>query len=453
MWSIDKVRLKPDPTYKRGLYVGSAFRRISVVGSFRRISVVGSAFRGTVLAAVAIALVSLELRVSSHETLTTTVLFDREIVRVLNAHCVMCHVENGPSFPLATYEQAWVQGRKIRSDVIARHMPPWAAFPGYGRFANDNSLTLRESQFIVSWVEGLGPRNAGKVFLNVADAGGPRPPAVRARADFDRWQLGTPGALHQLPASTVEAKGPDEVRHLVIDLGLTTARSIRGLEYKPGDRRVVRAAFFTLQETGQWLGSWTPWYGFTALPAGVAHVLPPGSHIVAEIHYRGTGGRVVDRGALGLFFAEQARPAPASGLVIEAKGDVPPGAMARKFRATSRVTSDSYVLAMRPEVSPGVTTIEVSARRPDGGTDVLLFAKDIPLDWPTPYILKDPVLVRRGTDLSATAYYANSGGAPLAGGIRLTVSRYAATGRAQRRSAPVRGRANATAASPRSPSR
>ena len=38
----------------------------------------------------------------SHETLTTTVLFDREIVHILDKHCVMCHVENGPAFPLET---------------------------------------------------------------------------------------------------------------------------------------------------------------------------------------------------------------------------------------------------------------------------------------------------------------------------------------------------------------
>ncbi|HSU89162.1 MAG TPA: hypothetical protein VLL56_10020, partial [Terriglobia bacterium] len=78
----------------------------------------------------------------SHETLTTTVLFDREIVRILNKHCIMCHTESGPSFPLETYEQTWLQGRKIRADIIARHMPPWSAVPGYGQFANDNSLTL-----------------------------------------------------------------------------------------------------------------------------------------------------------------------------------------------------------------------------------------------------------------------------------------------------------------------
>src|SRR5436190_15423821 len=84
----------------------------------------------------------------AHETLTTTVLFDREIVRILNNHCVMCHAENGPAFALETYEQAWLQGRKVRADVIARHMPPWAAVSGYGQFANDNSLTLRELQFM-----------------------------------------------------------------------------------------------------------------------------------------------------------------------------------------------------------------------------------------------------------------------------------------------------------------
>src|SRR5947207_4705219 len=63
----------------------------------------------------------------SHETLTTTVLFDREIVRIVDKHCVMCHTENGPSFSLETYEQTWLAGRKVRAAVIARHMPPWAA--------------------------------------------------------------------------------------------------------------------------------------------------------------------------------------------------------------------------------------------------------------------------------------------------------------------------------------
>ena len=50
--------------------------------------------------------------------------------------------------------------------------------------------------------------------------------------------------------------------------------------------------------------------------------------------------------------------------------------------------------------------VTVCARTPDGGTKVLLFAKDFHLDWPTPYILKDPVGLPKGSDLWITATYA-----------------------------------------------
>ena len=358
----------------------------------------------------------------AHETLTTTVLFDREIVRILDKHCVMCHVENGPSFPLATYEQTWLQGRKIRADVIARHMPPWAAVPGYGQFLNDNSLTLRETQFIVSWVEGLGPRNAGTVFTNIAGPDAARPKEIAARADFGHWQLGQPDLTRPLPANTIEPRQgnavTNDVRRTVIDLGLTSERRVRGLEYMPGDRRVVRAAFFTVQETGQWIGSWTPWYGFVNLPRGSAYRLRAGSHVVAEIHYRGAKERVVEHGALGLFFADASTPGVVSDLVLETKGSA-----AQKFRAETKLTADTNVLALRPEISPGLKSIEVSARRPDGSTEVLLFAKDFPVDWPAPYIFKSPVVLPKGTELSVTAYYVDTGI-----GIRVTVSGYRKAG-------------------------
>ena len=70
-----------------------------------------------------------------------------------------------------------------------------------------------------------------------------------------------------------------------------------------------------------------------------------------------------------------------------------------------------------------MTSIEVSARKPDGSTEILLFAKDPPIDWPTPYIFKDPVFLPAGTRLSAIAAYADDA-EPRPGGFRLTVSRY-----------------------------
>jgi hypothetical protein len=341
-------------------------------------------------------------RALSHETLTTTVLFDREIVRILNKHCVMCHFENGPSFPLETYEQTWVRARKIRAEVIARHMPPWSALPGYGQFVNDNGLTLRETQFIVSWVEGSGPRNAGTVFTNTADPNAVRRKEVSAHFDPGHWQLGEPQL--KLPVAEITI-----LRKTGIDTGLKSERRIRAIEYIPGNRTFVSAVFFTVRETGQWIGAWTPWYSYFSLPKGSAWRLPAGAHIIAETYFRGVKA-TPDVGTLGLFFADQPSAKPVSDLVLEAKGEGP------KLRAVTKLTADANALAIRVESQPGVQSIEVSARKPDGTTEVMLFDKNIRPDWPTPYIFKNPVPLPRGSELSVVAYYSNSGG------IRVTVA-------------------------------
>jgi mono/diheme cytochrome c family protein len=359
---------------------------------------------------------------SPHETVTTTVLFDREIVRILNSHCVMCHMEKGPSFPLETYEQVWLQKRKISAAVLARHMPPWAAMSGYGRFANENVVTLRESQFIVSWMEGLGPRNAGKVFTNTSRPDAPVQQAVRARIDLDAWPLGRPDLVRDLEPITIDATGPNDVRRTVVDLGLAEERWVRAFEYLPGNRQVVRAAFFSVQETGQSIGSWTPWYGFVKLPQSVAFRLPPDAHVVAEIHYRHANERVVDRGRVGLFF-QSARPAAvASDLVVDARHDAASNAGLQRFHTEKVLTEDTTLLALRPEVQTGLASVEVSARRADGGTDLLLFAKDIPVDWPTPFIFAEPVAIRRGTTLVVTAYASGDGKTAPPAGVRVTLS-------------------------------
>jgi hypothetical protein len=368
--------------------------------------------RSTCLRALSVLVVLIALRppsVESHETLTTTVLFDREIVRILDKHCVMCHSEQGPSFPLETYEQTWLEGRKIRAAIIARHMPPWPAVPGYGQFANDNSLTLRETQFLVSWVEGLGPRNSGTVFTNVADASGPKQ-AVRAKPDYGHWQLGQPGVIRQFD-QTIEPGQGNSLQRSVIDLGLSAERRVRGIEFMPGDRRVVRAAFFTIQETGQWIGSWTPWYGFSEAPANASYRLPAGSHIVAEIHYRSGKERVVEHASVGLFFADKPGLNTISDLVLDAKST----SHADRFQAETTLTAETHALALRFEPAPGVKSVEVRERRADGSSQVLLFAKDIPADWPTSFILKEPVTLRRGSRLSVTSY---------SGPVKLTLSRY-----------------------------
>ncbi len=361
----------------------------------------------------------------THVTTTNTVLFEREIVRILDAHCVTCHVAEGLASPLVTYEETWLSRDPIRTAVLARHMPPWAAVPGYGEFVNDNGLTLRETQFVISWVEGLGPRNAGEVFLNVRDPDEALE-APTATTDFDRWELGEPSLIRTLEARVVEPEQEERVERIVLDLELTSERRVRGIEFRPGDRRVVRGATFFVDGTGQWLGSWTPWHEFMALPGGVTYRLAAGARVLAEIHYGASDQRVVDEGRLGLFFSDE--PATAlsvpSDLVLEARGEVPAGATMQRFRSETPIVEETRLLSLLPRLEPGIQSLEVSLRRPDGGTEILLFAKDIRLEWPTPYIFREPVVAPLGSFLRATAYFENASDRPQPGGFGLTVSRY-----------------------------
>ena len=348
----------------------------------------------------------------SHGSITTTVLFDREIVRILDSHCVMCHSDQSLAFPLTTYEQTWLRGRDIRTEVLRHHMPPWAAVAGYGEFLNGNALTVRETQFMVSWVEGLGPRNAGNVFLNVARPD-TAPTEVRATPHVGHWLLGEPDLSRQLPPTQIAKGKSDFNQRIVIDLGLTSERLMRALEYQPGDRRVVRAATFSVEATGQWLGSWTPWYGFVKMPDGAAVRLPARSRIVADVRYRGADSTIVDRGTLGLHF-DRTSAAVEPDLAIDAKP-----ISADTLRGSARLTSDTRVWALRPELGPGIASMEVAARTPDGGTEILLLTKNPSTEWPTPYIMKTPRLFRRGTEIVFIVQRPSASGL-----LRLTISRY-----------------------------
>jgi Cu/Ag efflux protein CusF len=341
-------------------------------------------------------------RAMPHAQVTTTVQFDREIVRILDNHCVMCHAEKALAFPLVTYEQTYIARWKIRQSALDRRMPPWAAVPGYGDFANDNALTQREIDFLTSWAESYGPRNNGEVYRGTTVHTPTKP--VQAHTDFERWELGKPDVLLPIAASRV------------IDPKLKSARWLRGLEYEPADRRFVRSVSFRIQESGQWIGSWTPWYGFVSFPQGLALELPAGSHLIAEFQYSGAKEPAIDQGSVALYFTQEPSVRPLSNLVLDAKAV--PGS-ARKLMATTRLSEDTSVLALEPALQRGVESIEVSARTPSGATRVLLFARNIPLDWPTPYVYRRPVSLPKGTELKVVQHYASD-----VASARITLSTY-----------------------------
>jgi len=98
----------------------------------------------------------------AHDVITTKVTFDREIVRLLNAHCNSCHREGGTAFSLATYSAARPWAKAIEEEILTRRMPPWGAVKGFGDFRNDQGLTPEQLELIVDWEEGGAPEGEEK---------------------------------------------------------------------------------------------------------------------------------------------------------------------------------------------------------------------------------------------------------------------------------------------------
>jgi hypothetical protein len=97
-----------------------------------------------------------------HDVITTKITFDREIIRLFNAHCNSCHREGGQAFSLTTYQDARPWAKAIGEETLQRRMPPWGAVKGFGDFRDDQGLTPEQLELIVDWEEGGAPEGESK---------------------------------------------------------------------------------------------------------------------------------------------------------------------------------------------------------------------------------------------------------------------------------------------------
>jgi Flp pilus assembly protein TadD len=374
--------------------------------------------------ALAAALVAAGATVSTAQSVT----FSKDVAPIFFARCVQCHHPQGTApFSLLSYESARPRASLIATATERRFMPPWKADDVPGGFVGQRHLTDAEIRLIRAWVDGGAPE------------GNPRelPPAPSVTQG---WQLGKPDLIVAPPeAFTLSATGTDVFRIFVIPLPVDRTRYVRGLEFRPGNQRVVHHANIRIDRTpasrkfddadpgpgyegliahsasypdGHFLG-WTPGQVAPLLPKGLAWRLDRGSDLVVELHMQPSGRNERVLPMIGLYFTDDSPTrTPLMVRLGRQSIDIPPGERNYTITDSFVLPVDVEVQAVQPHAHQRAREMHGTATLPDGTTRPLIHIKEWDFRWQHVYRYAEPFTLPKGTTLAMRYTFDNSADNP-----------------------------------------
>jgi len=354
--------------------------------------------------------------------------FAHDIAPIIYQHCASCHRpgEAGP-FSLLTYDDVKRRAPQIAAVTRSRFMPPWLPEPGHGDFQDANRLTDAQISLISEWV------NQGASEGPPGDT--PKPPAFTAG-----WQLGPPDLIVEAQkAFALSPSGTDVYWNFIFPLPLKTARFLRAVEVRPGDKRIVHhsnvivdrsrwaraletvpgAGFSGMELTnrrsvfdpddGHFL-FWRPGGAPYVEPDGLALRLAPGDELVLNTHLRPSGKPESVRPSIGLYFTD--KPQTKYPMLVQLEHDgalsIPPGNGDFLVSDDFKMPMDADILAVYPHAHYLGRLLEAYATLPDGTRRWLIRIPQWDQSWQNVYRYREPVFLPRGSVVSMRYHFDNS---------------------------------------------
>lgn len=365
------------------------------------------------------------------------VTWSREVAPIMQANCQECH-RPGQVAPMSllSFADARPWAKSIREAVAGRTMPPWHADEPRGKFTNDISLTDEQIATILAWVDGGAPE------------GVPAHLPAPVRWPDSGWVKGEPDlALFPDAPFVVPVTGYDEDLYqcLVIPSGLEEDTWIRGIEYKPGNSKIVHHIIAFADNRGvapeldaktpetpgfpcgmgrdgseslqravgidSMLGGWAPGTPPIFYQDGVGKLLAKGSNIILQMHYfNQTESGQTDLSGIGFHFADSTiqrrmRAMP----VIPPLGDfrIPAGEAAAEHRGEWKIRKGVIIYSLAPHMHYLGRDMTFIADYPDGTSETLLTVPRFDFNWQKPYVFAEPRLLPDGSVLRTISHHDN----------------------------------------------
>jgi Flp pilus assembly protein TadD len=355
---------------------------------------------------------------------SATPTFAHDIAPIVFDACVSCHRTGGPGpFPLTTYDQVRRRATQIAQVTGSRFMPPWKVEPDVGHFVGQRMLTDREIATIDQWAKAGSPEG--------------NPKAVPAAPKLtDGWLLGKPDLIVKPDAAySLPAQQTDAFRIFAIHLPVTKRTYVTGIEFHPGNARVVHHANIRIDRTsatrqldeadplpgydglmprsaeypdGHFLG-WTPGQIAPLVQPDLAWTLEPGSDLVVQLHLQPSGAVEEVLPEIGLYFTDRTPTHTPTILRLGSQGiDIPPGESHYVIRDSYVLPVDTKLLAIQPHAHYRAKDIRGVALLPDGTSREVMHIKDWDFRWQHVYREQTPIVLPKGTKLSMEYTYDNS---------------------------------------------
>jgi Flp pilus assembly protein TadD len=353
-----------------------------------------------------------------------TVTFARDIAPVVFAACASCHRPDGPGpFSLTTYDEVRRRATQIAQVTRSRFMPPWKIEPAVGHFVGQRPLTDDQIVRIEQWAAAGAPLGDPKDL--------PPPPKAAGR-----WLLGTPDLVVKPDAPyTLPALETDAFRIFAIRVPVKQRTYVTGIEFHPGNARVVHHANIRIDRTdatrklddadplpgydglmprsaeypdGHFLG-WTPGQVAPLVAPELAWVLEPGSDLVVQLHMQPSGAVEEVLPEIGFYFTDRAPRRTPTILRLGSQGiDIPPGESHYVIRDSYVLPVDVELLAIQPHAHYRAREIKGMAELPDGTVRLVMHIKDWDFRWQHVYRQQTPIPLPKGTRLRMEYTYDNS---------------------------------------------
>jgi hypothetical protein len=355
--------------------------------------------------------------------------FNRDVAPLLFDHCANCHHKGQAApFTLLTYEDAKKHARDIARVTEDRYMPPWLPAPGYGDFGHNRSLATNQISLLARWYKAGTPEGDAKDL--------PKAPTFA-----DGWQLGTPDLVVTAPqAFNVPAEGKDIYRNLVFPIPMNASRFVKGVEFNPGNAKVVHHAFINIDETrksrrlaerqnppgfdgmdipppahmpaGQFLG-WQPGRVPGFAPPGLSWLLRTNTDTVLQLHLHPTGKPETVQPSIAFYFTDDPPTNSAFRIAIKSfQLDIPAG-------ESNYVTEESYRLPVPTRVLRVETHAHYLCKQmqgwvilPGGEKNWLIWIKDWDFNWQGGYDYAEPLDLPAGSEVFMHYTYDNSANNP-----------------------------------------